>query len=168
MSRAWLPLAILLSVSGPANGADGAGPFRYAYYLFEVPAGAAGCSDCYIPLLVTREPLDKAEEPEAVVIVTYERDSIWTLGDHPVKLDRGAVQAGDRKVRLEGKVYRYQRVPNGEVVRLLEHPLGTLPIHRLAHPFNGKNEPLRKALLRDLSADGKARDSLQEHPRGQR
>ena len=167
MSRAWLPVVLLLSVSCPAHGADGAGPFRYAYYLLEVPAGRAGCSDCYIPLLVTRDPLDKAEEPEAVVIVTYERDSIWKLGDHPVKLDRGAVQAGDRKVRLEGKVYRYQRVPSEEVVRLLEHPLGTLPIHRLAHPINGKNEPLRKALLRDLSADGKPRDSMPQHPRGQ-
>ena len=167
MSSAWLPLVVLLSVSCPAHAADGPGPFRYAYYLFEVPAGRAGCSDCYIPLLVTREPLDKAEEPEAAVIVTYERDSIWTLRDHPVKLNRGAVQAGDRKVRLEGKVYRYQRVSNEEVIRLLEHPLGTLPIHRLARPFNGKNEPLRKALLRDLSADSQARDSLPEHPRDQ-
>ena len=168
MSRAWLPVVILLSVSWFAYGADGPGPFRYAYYLFEVPAGHAGCSDCYIPLLVTREPLDKTEEPEVVVIVTYERDSIWKFGDRPVKLDRGAVQAGDRKVRFEGKVYRYQRVPNEEVVHLLEHPLGTLPIHRPAHPIDGKNEPLRKALLRDLSASGKARDSMLEHPRGQR
>ncbi len=168
MSRAWLPVVVLLSVSGPAHGADGPGPFRYAYYLFEVLASRAGCSDCYIPLLVTREPLDETEEPEAVVIVTYERDSIWKLGDRPVKLDRGAVQTGDRKVRFEGKVYRYQRVPNEEVVHLLENPLGTLPIHRLAHPIDGKNEPLRKALLRDLSGGGKARDSMPQHPGGQR
>jgi hypothetical protein len=160
----WLSVVVLLWISLPAFGADGSGPFRYAYYLFEVPAGRTGCSDCYIPLLVTREPLDKVEESEAVVIVTYERDSIWTLRDRPVKLDRGAVQTGERKVRFEGKVYRYQRVVNEEVVHLLEHPLGTLPVHRMAHPIDGKNEALRKALLRDLSVGGTPRDPVPPRP----
>ena len=136
------------------GGSRGAGPapFRYGYSLFEVPAGRTGCSDCYIPILVTREPLGGSEPLEAVVIVTYERDSVWRLGDQPVTLERGAVQAGKRKVRFEGKVYRYQRVPNEEMVRLLEHPFGTLPIHRPALPIDPKAERLRKVLLRDLSA----------------
>jgi len=138
------------------SSADGPAPFRYCYSLFEVPAGRSGCSDCYIPILVTRELLDRKEQLETVVIVTYERDSVWTFADQPVKLERGAVQAGERKVRFEGKVYRYQRVPNEEVIRLLEHPFGTLPIHRPALPIDPKTERLRKVLLRDLSAGSKA------------
>ena len=145
----------MLPVRG-GSSADGSGPFRYCYSLFELPAGRTGCSDCYIPLLVTREPLDGRGPLEAVVIVTYERDSVWRFGDKPVKLEPGAVQAGERKVRFEGKVYRYQRVPNEEVIRLLEHPFGTLPIHRPARPIDPKAERLRKVLLRDLSAGPKA------------
>ena len=152
MYRLVLPLVVLLFAVRPAAGDDPA-PFRYSYYLFELPGARTGCSDCYIPLLVTREPLEKSEQPEAAVIVTYERDSIWTLADRPVKLDKGAVQAQERKIRFEGKVYRYQQVPNAETIRLLEQPLGKLPIHRRGSPIALENEALRRVLLRDLSTD---------------
>ncbi len=148
-------MAVLLA-SWPALSNQRAPAFQYTYYLFEVPTERQGCSDCYIPLLVTREPLEKADRPEAVVIITYERDSVWNLSDRAVRLDAGAVEAKERKVRFEGKVYRYQRVPREEVIRLLENPLGTIPIHRPAPPIHERNEPLLKLLLRDLSAAGKA------------
>jgi len=162
VSRLWLPFVVLLWASWAAHGADGPPPFRYCYYLFELPGERTGCSDCYIPLLVTREPLDSSGQPEVAVIVTYERDSVWKLAESPVKLEKDAVQAGERKVRFEGKVYRYQRVPDEEVIRLLEHPLGRLPIHRPAPPINQRNEPLREVLLRDLSAVGKVAGTLPE------
>lgn len=82
MYRLALPLVVLLFAVRLAAGDDPA-PFRYSYYLFELPRARTGCSDCYIPLLVTREPLEKGEQPEAVVIVTYERDSIWTFAASP-------------------------------------------------------------------------------------
>lgn len=150
-------LRIGIDVPSFANKGDLVWVVRISHIAWGVvPAGRTGCSDCYIPVLVTREPLDRSEQLEAVVIVTYERDSVWTFADQPVKLERGAVQAGERKVRFEGKVYRYQRVPNDEVIRLLEHPFGTLPIHRPALPIDPKAERLRKVLLRDLSAGARA------------
>jgi hypothetical protein len=39
--------------------------------------------------------------------------------------------AKERIVRLRGRRYRYQEVPPAEVLRLLEQPEGTIPIHRL-------------------------------------
>lgn len=156
MYRLWAALVAVLLASWPVVGDEGTPPFRYAYYLFEAPAERQGCSDCYIPLLATREPLEKADRPEVVVIITYERDSVWNFANRPVRLDAGAVEPKERKVRLEGKVYRYQRVPREEVIRLLENPLGTIPIHRPALPIHKQNESLLKLLLRDLSDAGKA------------
>jgi len=51
MCRLALPLVVLLFAVRPAASDDPA-PFRYSYYLFELPGARAGCSDCYIPLLV--------------------------------------------------------------------------------------------------------------------
>ncbi len=85
------------------------------------------------------------------LITTYERNSIWKFDDRPMRLDAGAVDARERKVRLGGKVYRYQRVAKGEAIRLLRSPLGTLPVHRPEPPISREAEPLREALLRDLA-----------------
>jgi hypothetical protein len=46
-------------------------------------------------------------------------------------------------------------MPNAEAVRLLEHPLGKLPIHRRESPVTRENETLRRVLSRDLSTDRK-------------
>ena len=162
--RFWLPwvpwlLCVVLAVAArPVFGAERPKPFQYSYYLFELPGETKGCSDCYIPLLVTRAPLEADAQPEAAVIITYERDSIWKLGESPVKFDRQAVLPKERKIRFEGKVYRYQLVSNAEATRLLKDPLGRIPVHRLAQPINTKNEPFRKVLLQDLSGKGREPD----------
>jgi hypothetical protein len=154
----WLALAALAAPLGFAPASQQPGPYRYSYYLFEAPGMVKGGSDCYIPLLVTRRPLEEGDQPEVAVIHTYERDSIWRMAANPVKLEKGAVTTAERTLRFEGKLYRYQLVPNAEAIRLLENPDGKIPIHRIQPPVDQDIEPLRKTLLRDLkggTSDGK-------------
>jgi hypothetical protein len=67
----------------------------------------------------------------SILITTYERDSIWKV-ERGVSLAAGDVSARERVVRVGGRRYRYQAITPAEVLRLLEKPEGTIPIHRLA------------------------------------
>jgi hypothetical protein len=111
-------IAVDAMSSAPALAGE-AGAAPHAYYLFFAGAPQS-CEDCYVPLFITERPLEDVSSSGrdgAVLITTYERDSIWT---------------GERVVRLRGRRYRYQEVTAAEVLRLLEKPAGTIPIHRTA------------------------------------
>ena len=72
---------------------------KYAYYLFR-RGKSEGCAECYVPLLLTASPIGtSAATPEAEVIVTYERDSIWEIRDGPATLTELEPRA--RTLRLE-------------------------------------------------------------------
>lgn len=144
---------VLLLLTLPIAGADALRPpFRFCYFLFEHTT-SEGCSACYIPLLVTRVPLAGAVAPEAAVIETYERDSIWRLRPAPVAIAlEGHHDAAARTLVFEGRTYRYQLVANGEALRLLRAPEESIPIHRLAAPIQADGVALQDELLRDLAA----------------
>jgi hypothetical protein len=40
------------------------------------------------------------------------------------------ILSGERAIRLNVKKYRYQEISREEVLKLLEHPMGTIPISR--------------------------------------
>ena len=131
-------LAVVAIGLVPAAAADvGAAP--HAYYLFLADA-PQGCEDCYVPLLITQKPLGEVassgRDSAVVLITTYERDSIWKL-DRDVPLAAADVSAVERVVRLRGRRYRWQWVAPAEVLRLLEKPEGSIPIHRVT-PVPGK------------------------------
>ncbi len=148
-----------LLVSGGIWGRCGAAervpPFQYCYYLFEIDA--AGCSACYIPLLIMRAPIDQPAVPspqDVAVIETYERDSIWRLRPTPVPLPLAEQHdALARRLTFEGKNYRYQLVSNREAVRLLQAPEGHIPISRLAVPIGSDSVGMQDMLVHDLAAD---------------
>ena len=135
----------------PAQAADHR-VYRHAYYLFlaETPKG---CEDCYVPLLLTVEPLKtlaNAKGPQAgVLIVTYERDSIWH-DDGIVSFAPGDIEAAPRTIRLRGRSYRYQEVSSAEVVKLLENPRGTIPISRPYLPPASAPGPSIEELISEL------------------
>lgn len=131
------------------------GRYQCSYYLFEAPATVNGCSDCYVPLVVTQEPLEARRNQEVVVITTYERDSIWQVQRQALKYPDPAIELPARRITLGAKIYRYQLVGNAESVRLLRNPLGTIPVHRISHPQKG-DDGLWEVLLRDLSMAGGA------------
>ncbi len=124
-------LAVVAIASGTIAAGDGA-VSRHAYYLFLADAPQS-CEDCYIPMLVVARALEEiaASEGETtvVLITTYERDSIWRV-ERGVSLAASDVKAGERVVRLRGQRYRYQEIGPAEVIRLLENPQGSIPIHR--------------------------------------
>lgn len=129
--------------------------YQCSYYLFEVPTTVNGCSDCYVPLVVTKGPIEARRDQEAAVITTYERDSIWQLERQVLKYSDLAIELPARRIMFGGKIYRYQLVGNAEPVRLLKNPLGTMPVHRISDPRT-KDGGLREVLLRDLSMAGGA------------
>jgi len=64
------------------------------------------------------------------LILVYERDSIWKL-ERSVLLAAADVAARERIVRVRGRRYRYHEIDPAEVLRLLEKPEGSIPIHRI-------------------------------------
>jgi len=122
-------VALALAVGGAG---EGAAP-RHAYYLF-LAGAPRGCEDCYVPVLILTSSLEEVavsgRDATAVVITTYERDSIWKV-ERNVSLAAADVARAERIVRLRGQRYRYQEIAPGEVLRLLEKPEGSIPIHRL-------------------------------------
>jgi hypothetical protein len=114
--------------------------FRHAYYIF-LSGVPNGCEDCYVPLLITQDSLEQVAKAEmkaaCVLIVTYERDSVWH-NDGIVSVAPDEIEVSPRIIHLRGRKYRYQEVGSAEVVRLLDHPLGTIPISR---PLLPKAEP---------------------------
>ena len=124
--------------------------YQCSYYLFEVPATVTGCSDCYVPLVVTQGPIEARRDQEVVVVTTYERDSIWQVQRQVLKYADQVIELPAKRIKLGGKIYRYQLVGNTEPVRLLKNPLGTIPVHRISHPRKD-DDGLWEVLLRELS-----------------
>jgi len=144
-----LSLAATGTLPGQAEDRPG---YRHAYYLFLAGTPKA-CEDCYIPLLITCEPLEKAakaKSPQAgVLIITYERDSIWH-DDGVVSFTPGDIEAAPRIVHLRGWRYRYQEISPAEVVKLLENPRGTIPISRPYLPPASAPGPSLEELISDF------------------
>lgn len=139
MRRAHGVLLALIAIAGASTAAGEATFSRHAYYLF-LAGAPQGCEDCYIPLLVAASTLEEVAasggETTVVLITTYERDSIWTI-ERGVPLAAADVRARERAVLLRGRRYRYQEIGLAEVLRLLESPQGSIPIHR-TNPVPGR------------------------------
>lgn len=145
---------LLLSLCGGVAGVDTKPPYQHVYYLFVQPP-FEGCGDCYVPMIVTRVPIGaKALASggiENVLIITYERDSIWEIRSDSVLLNRDTVSLSERKLRWNGSRYRYQEVSKQEALRLLRNPMGTMPISRPLLSTNISRGPLIEKLINDLS-----------------
>jgi hypothetical protein len=147
------PIPAELAISPPIteSGTTDRPVYRNAYYLFQAGTISA-CEDCYVPLLITPEPLDEIAKQTAnancVWITTYERDSIWQMNGI-VGVAPRSIEAPQRVIRLNGHSYRYQEITTHEVLKLLEKPNGTIPISRPYVP--DKSEPGSK--LADLIWD---------------
>jgi len=132
------PVLVVLAASAALLGqTPGSRPpsapsaYRHAYYLF-LAQPSESCEPCYIPLLLTSKRLDdRAQNPrfEACIVTTYERDSIVRI-ERAVPMSPSDVTPATRHVRVRERTYRYQEVTASEVLRLLENPEGTIPIHR--------------------------------------
>lgn len=121
-----------LSGLPPGQPASAPAPYRHGYYLF-LWDGPAGCEPCYVPLLLTVAPLEEIAKmsggQDADLITTYERDSIFQM-DGIVHVVPADVQAAPRTIRLRNRHYRYQEITAAEILHLLEHPDGTIPVSR--------------------------------------
>jgi len=72
--------------------------YKHAYFLF-LASVPKGCEACYVPLLITRHSLEEIAKggnvEHCVLVITYERDSIWEIkGAIPV--DSSAIEAAPR------------------------------------------------------------------------
>jgi hypothetical protein len=121
-------------------------PYKHAYYLF-IDGFAGRAKDCavwYVPLLVTQRPLEEIAKGtdigQSVLIFTHERDSIWEMGGAMPVVPK-AIEAAPRIIHALGMAYRYQEISASEVVNLLEHPLGTIPISRISMSLPAQTVP---------------------------
>jgi hypothetical protein len=135
MSMTRGDLLVLLAFVGAFLAPDPAGQAaasRQAYYLF-LAGSSQGAEEAYVPLLISTRTLEDvaASTRDATVdlITTYERDSIWKL-ERGVALVAADVSPRERILRLRNRQYRYQQVAAAEVLRLLENPEGSIPVHR--------------------------------------
>lgn len=149
----WSALLLVSVIGGPARTAEPQAArlaYRHAYYLF-IAGTPQGCEDCYVPLLVTTDSLDRiaegADEEGCVLIITYERDSIWH-DDGVISVAPRDVERGPRKIRLRDREYRYQEISSPEVLKLLENPMGTIPISRPIVPSAAHPGPAISDLIR--------------------
>jgi hypothetical protein len=122
--------------------------YRHAYYLFV--DGIQGCENCYVPLLITKEPLEQmakfGENESCVLIITYERDSIWH-DDGIVSVAPKAIEAPERVIHLRDRKHRYPEISPSEVLKLLQSPMGTIPISRPVLPKASSPGPTLKELI---------------------
>jgi len=152
--RSFLFLALLCAAfAGTSAGVQERGAavpvYSHGYYLFLADPPVA-CEQCYVPLLITHDSLGEiakqAEGQICVLITTYERDSIWQVnGMVPVK--PADIEGAARIIRMRKRTYRYQEVTAAEIVRLLEHPLGTIPISRIPLHSDLPPAPSLEALI---------------------
>jgi hypothetical protein len=144
-------LACGFLLAGFCAKADDAAPVRHAYFLF-MQGESRSCQDCYVPLVLTQEPMEHVPEGGAhktgFLIVTYERDSIWEIKDAPVELS--GINAQERKVRIASVTYRYQEIEPKEAIHLLSEPEGHIPIHRISAPIKVHQKSLAERWIREL------------------
>lgn len=137
-----------LGEAHPAADAAKDPGYRHAYYLF-LAGTPNGCEDCYVPLLITSEPLEQIAkapgETPCLLLITYERDSIWH-DDGLLSLKAADIEVLPRILRLRSRKYRYQEITSAEVVKLLENPMGAIPISRPFLPPAGSPGPTIKEL----------------------
>jgi hypothetical protein len=146
-------LLLVLSIPGIArtrSSAVGGRPaYRHAYYLF-IKGAPKGCEDCYVPLLITTRPLEQLakakESEECVLIITYERDSIWH-DDGVLSVAPGDVEAAPRFIHLRDRTYRYQEISSLEVLEILQNPTGAIPISRPLLPNASSPAPTLQELI---------------------
>jgi hypothetical protein len=112
-----------------------------------------GCEECYVPLLVTTEPLEQAakgKDPEScVLIITYERDSVWH-NDGMVSVAPRDIEIAPRIVQVRGRKYRYQEISSSEAIKLFENPMGTIPISRPMLPKAASSGPTLEDLISEF------------------
>jgi hypothetical protein len=142
------------SAAGPSQTGTRQSPYRHGYYLFLV-GPPRGCEDFYIPLLITKKTLEESKvndtAEDSVLITTYERDSIWHY-DGLVRIAQKDISEVERKVRVLDRNYRYQEIGAKETLRILENPMGKIPISRIPLPAKLPAGPPRKELIAEFRA----------------
>lgn len=95
----------------------------------------------------------------ALTMETHHKDSIWNPDGRPIKhlQSIGKVDWRAREATVNGNRYRYEECALADVVRLLEHPEGKEPIHRLYAPLSGFEQTAKalSLLIREQLATDK-------------
>jgi hypothetical protein len=144
-----IALAVLATAvaAAPAPRAFGPSTLYRAYWL----VGPDKRRD-YLTLMVSPWPVEELAghtrrsqwlfDNTVMTFQTYERDSLWDVPFKPVG-QVGAVDPKAKTVVLDGVSYTYEPGELKDVVRLLEKPLGTIPLHRPYHPLRGAEQTAR-------------------------
>ncbi len=124
------------------------------YLAYWVTNQALGEHVEYVDLILTRKPL--AELPgfsqptnqpipdsDAIIAVTYARDSIWNVDLRPFKPLTGVEVVGTNFIVIRGEKFAWIQADLGEVLRLLQNPMGKIRIHRMLTAVDGQEMEVR-------------------------
>ena len=184
-----LTLICLGTVRGQMLTAIPAGESLKAYWLADKDPGTADRSNPL--LLITHVSLPQLSElasrrdelkglsgeegkttyildAPAIYLETHERDSVWNHDDVPVKEFTGRLAANSRDTMVaDGREYQVRPADLEDVVRLLENPEGTIPLHRKFSAASGARRTLRALSLlvrRQMMSRGEEADPTEQKP----
>lgn len=167
--RGALLLGLIVAFVGGAVGQQPPRPRYHAYWLtLQKPEPRAAAE--YPVLLLTRKPIDQfAAEADglsflydrpadklpplldqpALTLTTYAKDSVWNTDTRPLAAVRKVrdLRPKEREVTINDTPYRYEPADLKDMVRLLERPEGTRPIHRIHAPLTGVEQTARALRL---------------------
>jgi hypothetical protein len=116
----------------------------------------AGDRNEYRTLLVTRGSIETLAghsswsalpfDNSAMTFRTYGTDSMWNKPFACVQ-KFGDVDAKTRTANVDGVAYVYEPCSVQDVIRLLENPDGTIPIHRMERPLGGARQTAKAFCL---------------------
>jgi hypothetical protein len=186
--RVTLLLGLTVALASAADGRqppsrpnEPAPPRYHAYWLLSEKTGPRAATE-YPVLLLTQAPIDAFAEQAirlsylfdqpadklpplldrpALTLTTYAKDSVWNMDMRPLASVRKVrdFRPKEREITVNDTPYRYEPADLKDVVRLLERPEGTRPIHRIHGPLTGVEQTARalKLLLQEQLRDEAAK-----------
>lgn len=128
----------------------------------------------YVQLVLTRRPLREIPEVpgctedtlldcDAIIVKTHRRDSIWNVDGKPFKPLLRAERIEPDAITIGGDDFDLIPGKLEDILRLLENPKGTMPIHRIFAPVLGQEEFVRALALKiRQQTEGPAEEASQK------
>ena len=156
-------IVLRAAIAGEPQPASKASRPLVSYRAYWLSGPQPETQDGYRTLLVTPWPVEMLGghvrrskllfDDTAMTLRTYQRDSLWDNAFKPVQRCTG-VDTEAKIIILDDVSFNYEAGDLSDVVRLLKHPLGTIPVHRKARPLAGAEQTARafRLLLEDQIA----------------
>lgn len=160
MKTSLIAIGLALLIMSVPRGACAAGGYGYqAFWLTPTEKGNE-----FVDLVLSRRPLAELVEvpvsthatildSDAVVLTTWAKDSIWNIDRQPIKTLRKVEKVKDGKVAIAGQVFTWTQADLKDVARILEHPDGSILLHRKYAAAAGQEDEIAQLAKANSKTD---------------